>query len=898
MDVDKCIACGECTSRCPQKIDNEYNEKLDKRKAAYVQYAQAVPLKYRVDAENCIYFLKGKCRACEKFCPTGAINFSEQPVEKNIRVGSVILSPGFKAFDPSVFNTYLYANHPNVVTALEFERLLAASGPTMGHLMRPGDNLEPSRIAFMQCVGSRDMNKCDNGYCSSVCCMYALKEAVIAKEHSHHELDVAVFFMDMRTFGKDFERYYEKAQDEGIRFLRSRIHTVDPLPDGGLRLHYVAENGQPLQDDFDLVVLSHGLEISQDTIQLANKLDIDLDHYNFAATSSFTPVATSRRGVYACGVFTGPKDIPISVMEASAAASAASSKLASARETEVREKVIPPVRSVSGEAPRIGVFVCNCGINIGSVVNVPEVAEFARGLPFVEFVEENMFTCSQDTQDKMTEVIKEQNLNRIVVAACSPRTHEPLFQETLINAGLNKYLFEMANIRNHDSWVHGDDPEAATEKAKDLVQMGVAKAALLTPLEETTVQVDPSALVIGGGVAGMNAALSMTAQGFQVDLVERSDQLGGVALKLNHTSKGEDIQAYLKSLGDQVLADELITVHMGAKVEDVDGFIGNFKTRLSTGEEITHGAAIVCTGAQEYKPNEYLYGEDRRVLTSLELDALVRSGDAGLKKADTFAFIQCVGSREPERPYCSKVCCTHSVMSALEIKEMNPEARVFIIYRDIRTYGTREDLYKEARAKGVMFIRYDLERKPGVQVNGDDLEVTVFDPILDREVVIAADYLTLASAIVSERDIELAQMFKVAQDDDGWFLEAHQKLRPVDFATDGVFLAGLAHYPKPLEESVAQAQAAASRAVTVLTSTELRVGGVVAEINQNRCTGCNVCVTVCPYQAIILDEKNKAVVNEALCKGCGTCVSSCRSGAPQLRGFTNAGIFSQIAACF
>jgi heterodisulfide reductase subunit A len=899
IDMDKCIACGECAKRCPKKTDNEYNEGLDKRKAAYVQYAQAVPLKYVIDSGECIYFAKGKCRACEKFCPTGAVNFSEQGQELKVRVGSLVLAPGFEAFNPSAFTAYQYANHPNVVTALEFERLLAASGPTMGHLARPGDQKEPAKVAFLQCVGSRDLNRCDNGYCSSVCCMYALKEATLAKEHAHDGgLDVTIFFMDMRTFGKDFEKYYEKAKTKGVQFVRSRIHTVDPMPDGGLRLNYVTEDGRPEAQEFDMVVLSHGLQIKKETQDLAKRLGVELDHYHFAKTSSFSPVATSRPGIYACGVFTGPKDIPISVMEASAAASAASSRLASARSTEVRTKVIPEARNVVGEPPRIGVFVCNCGINIGGIVRVPEVAAFARTLPFVEFVEENMFTCSQDTQDKMTEVIKANNLNRIVVAACSPRTHEPLFQETLINAGLNKYLFEMANIRNHNSWVHSDDHDAATEKAKDLVAMAVAKAALLSPLSETTISVDPSALVIGGGVAGLNAALSLSAQGFRVDVVEKEKALGGNANHLTRTAKGEDIQAYLKDLTAKVGADENIKVHLGTMVRDVVGFIGNFTTNLSDGQEIKHGAALVCTGAGEYQPKEYLYGRDDRVLTSLGMDALLMKDDPGLKKAKTFAFIQCVGSREPDRPYCSKVCCTHSVMNALEIKERNPEARVFIIYRDMRTYGEREDLYKEARQKGVIFIRYDVERKPQVAVKGGDLEVTLYDPILTREVTITADYLTLASAIVSHRDNELAQMFKVPLDDDGWFLEAHQKLRPVDFATDGVFMAGLAHYPKPLDEAVTQAQAAASRAVTVLTSTELQVGGVVADINKNRCTGCNVCVTVCPYKAIELDENIKAVVNEALCKGCGTCVASCRSGAPQLRGFTNAGVFAQIAASF
>jgi heterodisulfide reductase subunit A2 len=896
--MDKCIACGECAKRCPKKVDNEYNEGLDKRKAVYVNYAQAVPLKYLIDKDRCLAFMKGKCKACEKFCPTGAINFADQDQELTIKVGSVILAPGFQAFDPTPYSSYRYASQPNVVTALEFERLLTSSGPTMGHLMRPSDHREPRKIAFLQCVGSREVNRCDHGYCSSVCCMYAVKEASLAQEHSEEPLDVAIFYMDMRTFGKDFEKYYEKAKAQGIRFIRSRVHSVDPLPDDSLKICYVTEDGTMVTEEFDLLVLSQGVEISGGTVELANRLGVELNHYNFARTASFAPVATSRPGIYACGVFTAPKDIPMSVMEASAAASAASSKLAAARKTLVKEKVFPPERDVLGDPPRIGVFICHCGLNIGGIVRIQEVVDYVKTLPFVEFVDQNLFTCSQDTQTKMVEVIEANRLNRLVVAACSPRTHEPLFQETLVDGGLNKYLFEMANIRNQDSWVHSEDPDRATDKAKDLVRMAVAKAALLTPLTETTINMTPRALVIGGGVAGLNAGLSLSAQGFAVEVVEKSRQLGGQANRLARTAQGEDIQAYLKDLITRVEADPNIALHLGTTVQRVDGYIGNFTTRLADGTEIAHGAALIATGAEEYKPTEYLYGKDPRVLTHLDLDGMFLKDDPGLTQAKAFAFIQCVGSREPERPYCSKVCCTHSVTSALEIKKRNPEAQVFILYRDMRTYGLREDLYREARDRGVVFIRFDLDHKPQVERRGEDLHIQVFDPILQRHLRFTVDYLTLASAIVSHRDQELAQLFKVPLDEDGWFFEAHQKLRPVDFATDGVFLAGLAHYPKPMEESIAQAQAAAGRAVTLLTSPKLQVGGVVAEVYAPRCAGCGICAEVCPYQAISLNQDGVAVVTEALCKGCGTCVASCRPGAAQLRGFNNAEVFAQIAACF
>jgi len=899
VDVSKCIACGACTPKCPKKVDSEYNAGLDKRKAIYVQYAQAVPLKYGIDAANCIRLTKGKCGNCEKQCPTGAVNYDDVETTREVKVGSVILSSGFKPFDPSVYVQYQYSQFTNVVTALEFERILAASGPWMGHLVRPSDEKEPKKIAWIQCVGSRDVHTCDHAYCSSVCCMYAIKEAVIAKEHSHHGMDAAIFYMDMRTFGKDFERYLENAKGAGVRFIRSRIHSIGELPDKSLTIEYATEDGQAREEVFDMVVLSHGLEVSESTVELARRMGVELKASRFMQTGSFTPVATSRPGIYACGALAGPKDIPISVVEASAAACAAAGNLSAARGSLAKVKETPAATDVRGETPRVGVFVCSCGINIASVVDVKSVVEYASTLPFVEFVENNLFSCSQDTQDKMAQTIKEKGLNRVVVAACTPRTHEPLFQETLVNAGLNKYLFDMANIRNQDSWVHAAEPEAATEKAKDLVRMAVAKAALLNPLQEVQLTVNPAALVIGGGIAGMNAALELAKQGFACHLVERDNALGGNARLIRVTAQGEDVQAYLKELSAKVMADPLITTHLDASIKTVDGFVGNFKTTLAgpAGEEvIEHGAAIIATGAGEYKPTEYLYGQHPAVKTHLELDAAIMAGELDAKAVNSAVFVQCVGSREPERPYCSKVCCTHSVESALWLKERNPDCQVVILYRDMRTFGERELLYKEARSKGVLFVRYDLANKPRMEAAGETINVTVRDHVLGRDLVIEADLVGLATAIVSHKATDLAQMFKVPQDEDGWFLEAHQKLRPVDFATDGVFMAGLAHYPKPIEEAVAQAQAAVARAVTVLSSPEMSLPGTVAWIEQKKCVGCGVCWTVCPYQAISQDDKGLAVVNEALCKGCGTCVASCRSGAPNLRGFTTQDVMAQIEA--
>ena len=785
------------------------------------------------------------------------------------------------------------------MTALEFERLLGATGPTQGHVVRGGDHKEPQSIAFLQCVGSRDVNRADNGYCSSVCCMYAIKEAIIAKEHAKYDLKVTVFYMDIRSFGKDFERYYEKAKAKGVRFVRSRIHTVQPLGGGGgVRFHYVTDHGRSATEDFDMAVLSHGLTITGETRALARKFSLATDKYHFARVSTFSPVALSRPGFYACGVFTGPKDIPSSVMEASAAAAAASSKLSAARGTLTRTVGVPPPVDVSGEPPRVGVFICHCGINIASVVDVNKVVEFAKTLPFVEYAANTMFACSQDNQEQLVKTIKDHRLNRIVVSACSPRTHEPLFMETLAAAGLNKYLFEMANIRNHNSWVHAGQPEEATRKAMEMTEMAVAKAALLTPLTENVIDVNPAALVIGGGVAGLNAALALSSQGFKSVIVEKSGQLGGNANRILATARDENVAEYLAALQARVEADANITTALSAEVGQVEGFVGNFETTLTTGETIKHGVTIIATGAQEHRPAEYLYGRNPKVVTQLELDEKLKANDPSAEEAGTFVFIQCVGSREPERLYCSKVCCTHTVHTAVTLKKKNPAARIFVLYRDMRTYAQKEDIYKEARDLGVVFIRYELEDKPRVTETGDALNVEVHDPVSGRDLLINPDFLVLAAAIVSGRENALAMKYKVPLDEDGWFFEAHQKLRPVDFATDGMFMAGLCHYPKPMEEVVAQAQAAAARAATVLTQPRMTVGGIVAEINHAKCSGCGVCVAVCPFSAIKLDPEkgDKAVVNEAMCKGCGTCASSCRSDAPVLRGFTNAGLFAQIAA--
>ncbi len=910
VDPDKCIACNLCVDACPVKVPDEFNMGLSKRKAIYIPFPQAIPSTYHIDKDHCLEFRtfvdktgkvrSYKCKRCVSVCPRDAPQHDEEP-EKTLKlnVGSIILSPGYELLDPTVLSEYGYGTYPNVLTSLQYERLLCSSGPTEGHLKRPSDGKVPDSVAFIQCVCSRDVNR-GVGYCSSFCCTYSIKESILTKDH-HPETKAKIFYIDMRTYGKEFEYYYERAKDMyGVEFIRSKVAEISEDPETrNLFLRYVDETGEIREEEFDLVVLAVGIKTTEETRNLAKTLGVELEEHDFCKTSPFTPMSTSSSGIFATGPFVAPMDIPESVAQASGAASKAAGILAPARGTLVTEKVYPPERDVSGEEPRIGVWVCHCGGNIGNVVDVSSVVDYVKDLPNVIHAQETLYACSFDSIDQMMQVVGEKNLNRVVVASCSPRTHEPLFQESLQEEGLNPYLFQMVNIREHCSWVHSNEPEKATFKAKELTRMAIAKAALNKPLYKTTIEVTPVGLVIGGGASGMTAALELASQGFEVHLVEKEAELGGNLRSIHYLKGDYDPQEFLRSTIDAVSENEKIRVYTEANIVDVSGAVGEYNVKIDRrGEEtlLKVGSIIVAVGAEEHKPvGEYLYGKNGNVLTLLEFDDRLHKGEVDL---DNVAFIQCVGSRIPERPHCSRICCTHAVMSSLEIKKRNPDANVYILYRDLRTYGFNEDLYAEALEKGVLFIRYDVEEEPEVSERDGALQVNVKDQVLGEVVSIPVDTLILSSATIPREDNKvLKELLKVPLNVDGFFFEAHMKLRPVDFAVEGMYLCGLAHSPKALDESIAQACAAAQRASIILSKKTLEGGGAIAEIDEDLCTGCEVCYELCPFGAIEMIQKGirkKARVLPVVCTGCGVCVANCPTGAADLHHFEREQIRAEI----
>jgi heterodisulfide reductase subunit A len=906
IDLEKCTSCGSCEAVCPVSLPNTFEYGLVKRKAIYKPFPQAIPNAYVIDKEGdgknrgCI-----DCMRCVKECKSGAINHDQKAEQLSVQVGAVIIAAGSPPFDPVVKPEFGYRIYKNVLTSVEFERVLSASGPTQGKILRPSDQKHPTKVAWVHCVGSRDASV-NHEYCSAMCCMYTAKEAIIAKEHAS-DIEATVFYIDVRSYGKDFDKYINRAKkDHGLRYVRSRISEITEDPTTrDLIIKYEDDKGDFKEEIFNLVVLSVGLcGAGERRNELMDKLGFDANEFRYVRTSQEDPVVI-RPGIFAAGSFLEPQAIPESVMQASAAAANADALLKDSRGTLVKDKKYPAEKNVSAEKPRIGVFLCHCGINIGGYVDVPAVADYVKSLDDVAFVQENIYTCSEDTQKKIVDAIKKHDLNRILVAACTPRTHEPLFQKSLRDAGLNPYLLEMTNIREQCSWVHMDTPTKATEKAKQLIAMTVAKTRLLQPIQEAEIPVLQKVLVIGGGIAGMTAALSLANQGYETVLVEKERQLGGYLHKIYYTVDGVDIPRIRKELTEKIQKQPLIKVHIGSQVKSLKGYVGSYESNIQTPSEIisfSHGVIVVAVGADEYKPHTYHYGKDPRVLTQSELEKVLSEyKNEEILDGETFVMIQCVESRDDTRPYCSRICCMQAVKNALKIKELNPRAEVFILYRDLMTYGFKEKFYKEAREKGVMFLQYDPEKKPEVETK-NGLVVKIHEPMLDEILKIPTDHLILSTGLQPNSDNPaIGKLLKVPVNDDGFFLEAHVKLRPVDFSTRGVFVAGNCHVPKFISESIYQAQAAAARAATILCKPTLKAEPNVAFVNDDLCSGCSMCILACPYNAIErVEEENKgkkvihAKINEGLCQGCGTCVSECPSSAIQQRGFKDSQLLPMI----
>jgi len=913
VDPEKCINCGLCAAVCPVNLPSFFEEELVTRKAIYKMAPRALPDSYVVDkVPRCDI-----CRRCVAVCPTGAVNLDEEPYERDLNVGAIILSMGYALSDPEEYGELGYGRFPNVIHSMQYERLASRSGPTEGVVLRPSDGKPPKRIAWLQCVGSRDQKY---PYCSSICCMYATKEAMIAKERIPG-VHCQIFIMDERAFNKEFNAYYEEAQHKyQVEYTRCRISAVkeDPLTHD-LILRYPDEEGRMREDRFDLVVLSLGSRPPDGARDLARVLGIDLNPYGFCETDKFNPLETSRPGIYVCGTFQSPKEIAETIIDAAGAAGDVMRLLRehlgehpSSREYPFfwRPDGFVPERDVRGEPPRVGVFLCRCTPTLDGVIDVEDVAAWARTQPDVAHVQVVDYGCFDAGQDAIRAAIREHNLNRVVVGACSHRTHEPLFQKVTRQAGLNPYLMEMVNLREHCAWVHVDDPEGATRKAKAMLATALARVRLAEPVYKEAVVPEPRALVIGGGVSGMTAALTIADAGYEVVLVEREPELGGNLRHVYYVAEGEDPQRLLRDLVNRVVGHERIRVLTRTEVVSHTGRVGEYRsvlrTTTRTGEtvetEVRHGVTIVATGGREWRGSVYMYGRDPRVVTSMELEQMIVHRPERIADLDTVVFIQCVWP-EGEVGYCSRICCTNTMKNAIRIKMLNPDCRVVVLYRDIVTYGFREAVYTEARRRGVIFMRYDDEHMPTIRSVGPQLELVAWDPSLRREVALYPDLVSLSMAVLpSEGTERLARILDVPLSREGFFMEAHLKMRPMDFVGEGIFVCGMAHYPKFIEECIANAQATAGRALTVLTKDKFYIGGVVARVDQSKCVGCLTCVRACPFgipkvrytDIGVGGIRGAAYIEPALCQGCGTCTAECPAKAIQLVAYKDEQVLAQV----
>jgi heterodisulfide reductase subunit A len=901
INLSKCIACGQCAEKCPKKVLDPFNGELSVRKAAFLTFPQAVPLKYALDADNCLYLTRKRCGLCKKICPTDAVEFDQQPETITLTTGAIVLSTGFELALTAREGEYGYGRYSNVVTSLQYERMLSATGPSGGHLQRPSDGRPPSRVAWIQCVLSRDAAR-NRPFCSSVCCMHAAKQAVLTRSHLP-DAEAVIYFMDIRAHGKGFDDYIDRARyQHGVIYRRSMISQVylNPINENLIIETFDHHQNRKIEEEFDLVVLSSGFKPNDDWQNLSRRLGLSLNSFGFLESAADEPVATSKAGIFTCGGIETPKDIPETVVQAGAAAAEVSMLLAEGRHTAVVEPTVVPERPLDAK-PKIGIFVCHCGSNIAGVVDIPSLMKRLHLLPGVAHSDDFIFTCSAETQPQLAETIQKHKLNRVVVAACSPKTHEPLFQETLRQAGLNPYLFEMANIRNQCSWVHSDNPQMATQKTYQLIRAALERARHLEPLEDYRYRVTDNALVIGGGIAGMSATLTVADQGFRVNLVEKDDRLGGFAHQLTETLEGESPLAIIRRLENRIQRHPLVTLNLKSRLIDHHGQVGTFTGTLATPEghqEIAYGTAIVATGGKAYKPDEYLYGTDERVLTQVELARRIRTEPAWARQLQRVVMIQCVGSRDTDFAFCSRMCCSAAIKNCLALQEANPDVQIVVLYRDLRTFGFKEIYYMKARQKGALFFRYIPEKTPEVSSDANgQLIVDFTDRSSHQDFRVETDLVVLSAGVRPHDGAEkLAHLLKLPRTPEGFFMEAHVKLQPLEFATPGIFLAGLAHSPHFISESIAMAKAAALQAIKVLCMEEMATPATVANVDPEACTACLTCVRCCPFQAPLINIDGIAEIPPAKCRGCGICVAECPARAINLKHTTDGQLSAQIDA--
>jgi len=901
INLDTCTACGECLKAFPECVS--FTPGLDHRAPTCMRYPQATPQAYSIDLSTC-----EDIEALVKCCPAGAIIPDDMGRSGEVACSSIVLSPGASLFDPSGLDYLGYSEHADVVTSLEYERILSASGPTSGQLLRPSNGEKPKRVAWIQCIGSRGLQKGAAPYCSGACCMFALKEAMVTKERFQEDIETTIFYMDMRTFGKDYERYYQRAKNEfGVRFIHSRPHSVlmDSDSDQIVLGYTTDDTPKLLSENFDMVVLSTGFRIGDEVRDLATMLNIEINDSNFPVHPGLNQVETSRPGIYVAGTFEAPKDIPETMVQASAAACMAGKDVIPP-EKEVEEvPTLPPERNVVGEEPKVGVFICDCGENIGGVIDVDALVERVSGIEHVAVAQAEGHGCSRESMNHIRQTIEEQGINRVVIGGCSPRTHETKFQDLIRKAGLNKYLLEFANIRDQVTWVHGHQPDKAIAKAEELLRMAVGAVCTAHPLAEHSLPINKNVLVVGGGVTGMTSALELADQGFKVYLVEQSDKLGGIAASLRKTLEGDDIQAFVTGLIERTQSHENIEVITGGMIVDHTGMPGMFTTGMQVGRQmfyrqIEHGVTILATGALPNRPKLFGLGTSDRIVTQLELQTTIHDDAEKVKSWENVVMIQCVGSRSEDNPNCSRICCQNAVKNALHLLDVNPDVRIFILYRDMRTYAFQEQYYQKARERGVIFVRYHQDELPQVNATDDSVEVTYKDIILGRDVKVTADCLCLSTGLIANEDSneELALVFKLPRTEDGYYLEDHIKLRPVDLPVPGFFVAGTAHAPKLISESLVQARAVASRAMTILARDAINLGAATAKVDGKLCAACLICVRACPFDVPFINAEGYSEIDPAKCHGCGICAAECPAKAIQLMQFEDDMVLSKIQQLF